>query len=283
MIKEYIYYPYVFKVEKKTLPPRVQALFEVKNMSRVIKKMIIMACNDMEDAHDMIKSIDYLICEYFFPLEANDIYWEIHHDLIKSLLEEEKKLFVKIGILEKDDVINKTGKGELPDLNQLFNRMTFYNFFAGWYSKDKELYTKSASYLAEQCFMDIAYFMAVKDSDDPLKDKEDHVKQSYLLEISNWLSMESLDEAYGDAAISFYEELIAFFQRYKVCEEKRELFIRLMNDVIADFKDVLNILLADCDVKMEELTEQVNICEAKTRDYEGILSYLNELRYMIKD
>ncbi len=281
MNKEYIYYPYCHEVDKETLPPRVQKLLEVRNMSRVIKKMIIMACNDMEDNLGMIKSIDYLMCKHFFPLEANDIYWEMYHDLVKSLLAEEKKLFFKIGILEKDNVSGDIAKGDMPDLNQLFTRMTLYNFYAGWYSKDKELCEKSAVYLAEQCFDDIVYFMELKDSEDPFADKEEYEKKSYLLEISNWLSMESFDGGYGEAAIDFYDELINSLEKYQVSEEKLSLYNSIEADVISDYKDVIDIVLNRYDVKMEELSEQMDIYEANRRTLEGTVNYLFEIEHMI--
>ena len=287
MTREYVYYPYVFESDQKKFPEQIRKIFEEKmsvqmNMSHIIKKLIFYSRNKIAEPRDMIRCIDYFMYKYFFPLEANSIFWEMHHELVSKLLDEERRQFYSLGYLDKEDLYYEVRYGEEPDLNQMYTRLTLYTFYLAWYSDDREGCIKQCAYLAEECFYDIAHLIDEEEKFDPFRDRKEIDRLRYLDEITNWISMEAEDGKYGDAVIEFYEQYLDFFKKYKTPEKQKTLFDKLWQTAIKDFKDVLIVLVADNDIEMEELQERIDLVSAKDGHYNLLMGECEEQLYLME-
>ena len=101
MTREYIYYPYLFESDLEKFPEKIKKMLSDNmsvhfNMTQTIKKLVFYGRNKIADPQVMIRCIDYFICKFFFPLEANGIYWEMCYDSLGKLLDEERRQFYSL-------------------------------------------------------------------------------------------------------------------------------------------------------------------------------------------
>lgn len=286
MTKEYIYDPYVFKSDPNGFPPKIRGLLSdntsvYMNMSYTLKKLAMWSRNELEQPEILIRSIDYFICNFLFPLEAHSVYWEIHHKLIQNLLDEERRLFDSLGYLDKEDLYYQVKYRDEPDLNQMYTRLTLYSFYAAWYSKSLKKCKRISGYLAEECFYDIAHLID-KEEADSTKDMTEDEKIKYLTELTNWISMESDDGRYGEYAIDFYEDLLEFFENYKAGKIEKDLFSKIHSIVLKDYKDVLITLIVNNEEKIERLEEKLGIRTTNNKFYHSLINKCNEILYLME-
>ena len=287
MTREYVYYPYTFESDPDKFPENIRKMFcennlVQMNLPHIIKKLIFYSRNKIAEPGVMIRCIDYLMYKFFFPLEANSIFWEMHHEVVGRLLDEERRLFYSLGYLDKGDLYYEVRYSEEPDLNQMYTRLSLYTFFLEWYSDNREGCIKQCAYLAEECFYDIAHLIDEEEKFDPFRGREEIDRLRYLEEITNWISMEAEDGKYGDVVIEFYEQYLDFFKKYKTPKKQKPLFDKLWQTVLKDFKDVLIVLVTDNDVQMEELQEKIDLVSAKDGHYNLLMGECEEQLYLME-
>ncbi len=280
MTKDYIYYPYRCCHKFDTLP---QVIREEMNqmdskhheLPHLIRKIIFVIRNDDISTTDLISTVDYFMCTYLFPLEAKNIYWELYVDMIYMLLKEERLLFDVYGINNKPQALLYAKNTDIPDLNQMYNRLTLYGFIAACY-KDKpteiEKCTSDMVFHFEYEVRHIFDFHELEDTDDVLNMKNINL---YLMEISNWLSAEANDGNYLKQALLFYERVLSgcYMMRYFVTEE---LSAQIKDSIVQDYKDVVEDIIRNIEESICEVNDRLKRESEELQKYELYKSAINE-------
>lgn len=280
MTKEYIYYPYRYCHKLDALPETIKEEMKHEDskhqeIPHLIRKIIFSIRNDDISITDLICTVDYFVCVYLFPLESNNIYWELYVDMISMLLEEERLLFKTYGINNKLQALLYAKNTDIPDFNQMYNRLTLYKFIAACYKNNTGEIEKCVSDMVFHFEYEVHHifdFHELEGANDAPNMKNIN---SYLTEISNWLSAEANDGNFLKHALLFYERVLSGFymMRYFVTEE---LSAPIKDSIVQDYKDVVEDIIRNIKASICEANDQLKRESEELQKYELYKSTIDE-------
>ncbi len=287
MTNEFEYYPYKYQSTSDCLPMKLQELvknpYEISfNIPTIINKLLLWVRNASEDSMVLIRCIDYMISGFLFPLSANTWNWEMYHEQIKLLLYEEARIFEKNGMDEKEDVIKEITSDKLPDLNQMFNRMRLYSFYAEWYSKSKNDCCRLLLSIADDNYMDIECLLNIDKELDPFVNQSETEKITYLTEISHWLRVESEEGGYKSFVVEYYSSLLSQLEEYNPKDEAYAIYEKIKIHIIKDYREILTRLITEGEDIIQDLQDKLDIRNSLIESYNSALNECNAELYRME-